>query len=557
MQTLQRVLKLIADQLQQLTPQTKLLLGSMMVILVMGLFIVSVYTGRTTMVALPISRNLAEDARLDAIRFLENRQIKWTERGTDIYVPVEDRHIILAELTDREIISGDEIDFDALISQDSPFISKTQNRQRWLRATMVHLNRMIGGLRGVAGAEVIIAEPGGRGGLGRASVAPSATVAVRMGTGTLGQDQVDAIAGMVAGSIAELKVQDVRVTDLAAGRPMYASSPKDIRSGKHIELQQEIESRYSEKILAALGYIQNVRVSVNAIVQSRETFERRSSVDEPKTGVTREVSRTLDSRNQAPGREPGARANVGDRVGGGEKVSSVTDETTDNRMIPAFGGTTSESQDHGGYATKVNASVGIPRSYFVELFRGSDVADPPVEPTQADLDPIIATESAAIEQMVTPLIDTGPNGEPGRVTVSLVNDHIITAGGSIVGSPTDGVAGGGGGGLGVGTDSLVKYVSLGGLALISMLMMFMMVRKASAQPDLPSAEDLIGIPPVLDGADHALVGEADVVDVPMEGVEVDEDSLRRARMLEQINEMATNAPEEAAKILKRWTRVEQ
>ena len=103
MQTLQRVLKLIADQLQQLTPQTKLLLGSMMVILVMGLFIVSVYTGRTTMVALPISRNLAEDARLDAIRFLENRQIKWTERGTDIYVPVEDRHIILAELTDREI----------------------------------------------------------------------------------------------------------------------------------------------------------------------------------------------------------------------------------------------------------------------------------------------------------------------------------------------------------------------------------------------------------------------------------------------------------------------
>jgi flagellar biosynthesis/type III secretory pathway M-ring protein FliF/YscJ len=92
---------------------------------------------------------------------------------------------------------------------------------------------------------------------------------------------------------------------------------------------------------------------------------------------------------------------------------------------------------------------------------------------------------------------------------------------------------------------------LGVLALVSLAMMAMLVRKATKKAELPTAEELVGIPPALQ-ADGDLYGEADEGDVPMSGIELDEEQVRSSKMLEQVGELVKSSPETAAGLLQSW-----
>jgi flagellar M-ring protein FliF len=121
------------------------------------------------------------------------------------------------------------------------------------------------------------------------------------------------------------------------------------------------------------------------------------------------------------------------------------------------------------------------------------------------------------------------------------------------------VSGGSGGGLGGAfvSDNLVKTVGLGALAVVSLLLMFMMVRRASREEEMPTAEELVGIPPALAQAESDLVGEASESTPAMEGLEIDENDLRRQQMLDQVNELAKNDPDEAATLIRKWIRTHE
>jgi len=92
------------------------------------------------------------------------------------------------------------------------------------------------------------------------------------------------------------------------------------------------------------------------------------------------------------------------------------------------------------------------------------------------------------------------------------------------------------------------------LAVVSLLFMFNIARKASVRENLPTAEELAGVPPKLESDDAEIVGEADEATPALEGMELDDDSLRRAQMLDQLNELAQRDPAEIAGILRRWMR---
>ena len=98
----------------------------------------------------------------------------------------------------------------------------------------------------------------------------------------------------------------------------------------------------------------------------------------------------------------------------------------------------------------------------------------------------------------------------------------------------------------------LKYLGLGALVLLSLLMMFLMVRKASARDDLPTPQELVGTPPALQGTESDVVGEAQESRPALEGMEIEEDELRRQQMLDQINDMITKNSDEAANLLRRW-----
>ncbi|MHC4991294.1 MAG: hypothetical protein ACYTGC_09965 [Planctomycetota bacterium] len=545
MQAVQRMMDGILQQLRGLSAQSRLLVGSLTIILVMSLFIVALYTGRASMVPLPVQEGAA---RTSAMEYLSARNIDWTERGGEILVPAEQRHVLLAQMTDAQIIGPDQIDFGALVREDSPFLSKAQNDRRWLIATMNHLSRTISRMHGITRADVVIDEPARPSGLGRAHLSPSASVNILTTGSELTQEQVNAIAEMVAGAHAELKVGDVAVVDANAGRVYRATGDNARRAGRYLELQQSTTDVYQEKLLQALQYIPGVNVAVNVIVDHREIVEESRRVDDPKQGVTREASRSLNATNRRSGGEPGVRSNTGASIAmAGQPVSTMEDERSETRMIPAFGGTDSRTHDPGGHALKVNASIGVPRSYFIRLF-GDHTGRPGVQPPAEELDPFIQQEIGRIREHVQPLIDTGPKGGrvQGTVAVTMIPDFAAPGVGADPGP------GSGANASGFLTESLVKYGSLGTLALVSLAMMFMMVRRASVRQPLPSEEELLGMPPALAGAGPLVSGEAGPAPLPLEGVEVDEATVRRQEILDQLNEMSRTAPQDAAELLRRW-----
>ena len=73
---------------------------------------------------------------------------------------------------------------------------------------------------------------------------------------------------------------------------------------------------------------------------------------------------------------------------------------------------------------------------------------------------------------------------------------------------------------------------------------------------LYSAEELAGVPPVLEDDRTDVVGEADEAAPALVGVELDDEDLRRRQMLDQLNQLIKKEPAEVAQLLRRWMRTE-
>lgn len=552
MQAIQKTLENIKEQLGNLPPTARLLIGALVVILAMTLFLVAQYSSRASLEPLGLHANLSSDARARAINHIQSRGIAYRERGSDILVPPDQRYAILAQLTDGDVITPDQINFDSLIEQDSPFLSKAQNDRRWLIATMNVLSRTVSGMNGIQRATVVIDEPRNPGGIGQAHIPASASVTVMMRSGeTLSQSKVDAIAALVAGAHSRLKPEHVEVID-TAGRRHRARSDDSPNATANLELQLSKERLAREKIAETLSYIPGVNVAVHVTVDTREIVQQRRSFDEPRLGVTGESSRITSSTNQMSGGEAGVRPNAGASIAStGGRNSSMSDERTDASMIPAFGGTDARITDPRGLALQINATIGVPRSYFVRLYQAQH-NDETVQPDAAALAGLIAEETGRIQSQIEPLIDTRAvdGAMAGTVVVSMIPDFALT---TLMGPGTTTEESA----LMVAlNEGLVQYIGLGALALVSLAMMFLLVRKAGVATELPTDGELGGTPKVFDSTEADVVGEATETSSSMEGVEIDEADHRRQQMLKQINEMAMQSPAEAASLIRRWVKAE-
>jgi flagellar biosynthesis/type III secretory pathway M-ring protein FliF/YscJ len=561
---LQKTFRAIAAQLGGLPTTAKLLIGSLMVILVMSLLMVAQIAGQPSMVPLPI--DLDPEARTAAQGYLERTGIPYEDREGRLMVPAEQRFAVLAQLTDHEVITGDQIRFDSLIEQSSPFLTREQNRKRWLVAKMNVLSDLVSKFRGIQRATVVLDKPEG-GGFGRTHQTPTASVTVIPAGDALTQDQVEAIAHLVAGAQPGLKAAAVRVIDAKNGRKHTPRSDDQLSSSEYLEIKQAAEQHVKATIVDALSYIAGVRIAVNAMVDTRRVEQRTDSYEDAKVGPLSSSRRTIDSSNQASGNEPGIQLNTGvapPSTGGGG--SKLTDESAEETTRPVFPRDAKHITDRKGYPLKINATIGVPRSYFVAKFR-QDRNDPEAVPQDADLAPIVTAEIARLKSDVEPLIDTGAlkDAVRGTVKVSMIPDvagAVATFGADIPATVVGGSGGGGGGGGGGGwggslvSGDLIKFLGLVGLALLSLAMMFLMVKRAGVTTELPSAEDIVGVPPPLPTDESEVVGEAIESAPVLEGVEVDDAALRRQQMKGQISEMVKQNPDAVANLLRRWITVE-
>jgi flagellar biosynthesis/type III secretory pathway M-ring protein FliF/YscJ len=75
--------------------------------------------------------------------------------------------------------------------------------------------------------------------------------------------------------------------------------------------------------------------------------------------------------------------------------------------------------------------------------------------------------------------------------------------------------------------------------------------KAGKREKLPTAEELVGVPPALAG-ESDVIGEAVEADSVLQGIELSDDEMKSRKMMEQVEDMVKEKPEDAARLLGRW-----
>jgi flagellar biosynthesis/type III secretory pathway M-ring protein FliF/YscJ len=97
-----------------------------------------------------------------------------------------------------------------------------------------------------------------------------------------------------------------------------------------------------------------------------------------------------------------------------------------------------------------------------------------------------------------------------------------------------------------------REIVLGGLAVVSLFMVSMMVRKGSPGAVAVAGGAAPATPmPVLD-ASEALAGEVSEGKSMLDAMELDEDAVRAQQMVDQVAAMVEDNPDAAASLVKRW-----
>jgi flagellar M-ring protein FliF len=530
--------------LEGMTPSQKWLILTLLVVLLLTGFIIAQYAGSPQM--LPIT-GFAGDRPAEAVNRLKAAGIPVKLEGGQIYV-AHDRHVdalVLLQQNDL-MVQSTAAAFDAMFASDSMFRDSSQRKMGFLIAKQKYLSAIIGKMRGVRQADVVISMPEDVG-FGRTFVRPSASVNIVMhGSGRMDKNMVHAIAGLVAGSVAEMQPQDVVVIDAVNRQQFTIKSEDQFGTDEAIEQVQRVEQYHREKIESMLRYIPGVIVAVNVQIDNvhRHTQQAIQYSESEPLRRQREEERNREDRRASE--EPGARPNLGMNADAGANTGTKETETiTESEFGDKLVTQRDERVIVGRQTRQINVSINVPRTFFVALWRQGQPADKvDAVPTDADLEVIREAHLAQIVTQVEPLIAAGDNGV---VRAAMIYD--ATSFGPVAADI--------GGATGVGAllvgSPWSKPAFVGLLAMAALGFMLYTVRKATTREPMPSIEELAGVPPELP-SDDELVGEAGETNATLAGFELDDDELRFREMAGQISDMIKNNPQEAGNLIGRWVR---
>lgn len=548
---------LIQDSLGRLTPTHKMLMGSVVVVLLMTLFIVGQYAGnaKSQILRVPAER------RAEAVELLLASNITAQVDAAGIRVSNRDHLSAHGLLTEERLLDGASVtDLLELQTDQSWVANRQQNLQKYNAAVARVMSQVISRWSFVDTAHVVIQTPLTTPGIGRRAEKPTAAVTLSTRNGTLQQHEVEGIARYIAGGVLNLSPSDVQIVT-TLGHSYQVDGDEFAMSGRIHELRDQVEEHYRDKIFAATGHIAGIRIAVNAQLNATQSTRRDLSYkDDGKGSVllpSTERSYRTESGQKSSGARGGAQPNTGTSsqdTGSKDATSSTSDEAeTTYEGHPGMVETT--TQDPGGQAVRVDATITIPRGYVASVWKEKN-ADAGAEPEDADIQTEFARIRDSLVSAVTPLINTSANRTAedqddtlteGEVVIDMYHDF-----GTIHFGPGGGVMG-----LETGianrlvSGGVIRDVGLGMLAVVSLFMMFRLVKTGTAETELPSAEELVGIPPQLQ-SESEFVGEAEEADAPMDAIELSDDQMRSSKLIEQVQEMVSANPGDASRLISKW-----
>ena len=554
----------IQRQLAALTATQKMLTASLVAIMVITVLWWGKYAGEPELVSL-LSQPLATQD-LGAIQErLTNQHVRFTTEGDKVMVPADQRIAILADLTyNRKMPANTSAAFDDIIKQISPWDSENKQERIWNHGKERTLSMLIGQFPDVASANVVI-NPTDRSRI-EDSVVPGASVFVTMQDGKrASQRLVDAAADAVVGATAGLGYAHVKVVVDGLSRKPHDAEADPLGDGdQQLALARENSKAAADSIRELFGDIPGLFVSVTVKLNTtsfqteEHKFDGKNAVVKP-LKTTSETEETTGGANQ-PGGEAGTGPNTGAFVspqaqGGGGGTTQTLEKTEEQNQV-SVPETRTVSRTPAGGATPIGAAVRVPLSYFAEIFRNMN---PEVkEPTFKQVkDQVVDLKLPELRKLVAQAVGLGVND----VAMDMFIDRPINAPQVVPVAQAS-------------TMSLLvkghaREMGLGGLAVMSLFMASMMVRKSAASSPalaMAGAAGIAGTAGGLAGAaagsqdprlallptGEALAGEATVNGAALDGMELDPDAIRAQQMSEQVATMVREDPDSAAALVKRW-----
>lgn len=494
---------------------------------------------------------------------LDDAGATYQVRNNRIYVSPDQRAMWLARLGEQQVLPSDlSVTFDTLIKDQSPFLN--MDEQAWRRSVAMgnEMARVLREFSGVADARVFIDKTDKRG-IGRAPTVPTASIYVKMKPGAeLDKNKVFALASFVAKAVGGLNVKNVGVTDATTGRSYSVPDPSEPGSFDDLDDRRRKEEYFTQKLMKLFAHIPGLLVGVHA-----ELDPEMKTVESTKYGKpvkTSEQTETTTEDRGSGGASPGVVANTARAAAGGGMNEKLEKSNGKEEYVGGVDKTVETSDRMRNGLKSLNASINVPRSYFVGIYRQTN---PGKEPKDTDLDPLIKEQLAKIKKQASALIPAAAPAGPlavaddAHIQVDWFYDASLPGMATMAEAETNNEMMGW-------VKAYAGQAGLGAMAIVSLLAMVMMVRKASAAPILPGEEpppEPLPLPRHARrsrGAESGMdadvfvaaspVGEAQVSEGLLVGREVDENAVRAQQVVEQVSQLIDDDPDTAAALVKRW-----
>jgi flagellar biosynthesis/type III secretory pathway M-ring protein FliF/YscJ len=529
----------IKQQLAGLTATQKMLVGSLVAVMVMTLLYWGRYAGNAEMVPV-LDQSLSDDeiGRIDMS--LEAKGIPHSVVAGKVMVPTDRKMEIVADLMYEQAMPRDSKSaFEEMSAKLNPFSSDTERDAWYNQATQETLSEIIRRFPNVSDAHVIINAKNER--RIENSIPPSATIFITTRGENAGKQLVVAAADGVAGAVSGLTRG--RISVIVNGISHHLSDDTDgFAPSDLMEAKQKVEASYEQKIREQFAYIQGLTVTVTCAVENTTTSQLTTKYDAATTVVkpAEEKTHTEETTTSAgTSADTAVGANIGASIspvnsGGG---TSTTTEENENKNVVFPSSSVTNTQTPAGKDTVESAAVGVPRSFIVGIYKeqNPNAKDPDDGTLQGVADAEVARIKASVKNCIGLKVDDS-------LSVDIYPDPTpVLAMATMASAPSQSLTT---------VTGHAKEISVGVLAVVSLLMMFSMVRK-SAPPPVVVAPEVEESPEVLTTAE-GVAGEVGGGGTTLDGVELDEDAVRNQQMLEQVTTMVKENPEAAANLVKRW-----
>ena len=542
-----RTLDQIKALLAGLTVSQKMLIATLVVIIVGSVVWMMNYAARPERVAV-INQQFEPTVLARQSAALKAAGIATQVKDGRVWVTQSEQEQALAVLAFSGDLAGQDISFgfEKVVNDSNIWRTESDRDRMWKVATENELARVLKLMPGVQDAKVIVDRPNRLSFDHPSDAAGSAAIHLRLNPGAaIDKKMILAAADLISGAVREIPRERVRLVDTTNGRSYRVPSEDSAIPADLLDLTLLHEKHLTDNILKAIGAIDNVLISVSVKVDPAGKTTQAVTPDKASAItplLTESTSKTTGG--DGGGGEPGVMTNTSVSVptgSAGRGGHSQTEEKT-TYGTPVFATTTTTTTEPAGTVKEVSAAVNIPRSYFVAALKTATGQDGDA----AALKQFIADQTEQIKEKVLRAIGL-PKADEGKVAIGWYYDQPPAAAPDTQPAKAAGM-------VALVTDH-ASTIGLGALAVTSLLVMLMMMRKAAsgatiAPPEPAMAE--VNPMPMAPVPSLASAASEPAVDSFVSTMKPDEDVQRNQKMVEQVAVMVKQNPDAAASLVKRW-----